>query len=158
MEVEPLPEKPLVEGVSYFLFGDATKYPEYYLYPSAPSQRVVFDGYYHNEVGYCMQRFREVVHCASFEPLDLYNPAVSKEEFGFNYSCVLIMNLKYSCIPAKRFSEPEKQELMRRARALRRHHLERALRGTIAPTRDFETFLPPELGRLISDFACDGVV
>lgn len=155
---EPLPDMPLCEGVSYILVGDPTKYPVYYKSPSAPCLRFIFDGYYHNEVGYCMQRFRDVVHCASFEPLDLYNPAVSKMEFGSDYSCVRVMKMRYSCIPAKRFSEPEKQELIRRARTLRRHHLERALRGTIAPSKTFEAFLPPELARIISDFACDAVV
>lgn len=154
---EPLPDKPLLEGVSYILVGDPTKYPVYYKYPSAPCLRFVFDGYYHNESGYCMQRFRDVVHCASFEPLDLYNPAVPKGAYGSDYSCVRVMEQRYSCIPVKRFSESETQELLRKARALRRRTLERGFRGTIALNETFKAFLPVELARIISDFACERV-
>jgi len=150
--MEDLPTKQLIKGRPYIFYGKMDECP--HMFPCSPTMCGIFDGYYYNNVGYCMQKFHDVIFCESFEPFDVYNPSTPTIKLESDYSRVRIMDMRYHCIPARRFNETEKKQIEDRANLIARTRIERSLTGTITASPTYSVFLPRELIRLITDYLC----
>jgi len=149
LKMEDLPDHPLIPGIRYVFYAKSKEDPILYNFPSSPTISAVFIEYYHNSVGYCMQRFRDVVHCHSYDPFDLYNPDVAQITLLTDYSCVRVMEMRYHCIPIHRFHDTEKREIAKRAYLRDRRQVELALTSSV---------LPRELVRYIANFLCYKII
>jgi hypothetical protein len=149
MEPFPPKEEQLVIGRRYIFSGKPHVNRKWFaLYKSMCG---TFEGYYHNEPGFCMQRFRNVMSWHTFEGTDLYNPAVIKNHIPSDYSRVSVHNCIFNCSSASRWNKRTTHELVRRSILYDRRQAERGLTGIIS-LGSKTLLLPRELIRCIAEF------